>query len=732
MAHEPATHYDVYLSYARLDGGEAAAALEADLSAAGFRVWRDTRALDPAEDFTAVLERQIEAARYFIACITPASRQADDFVRREISYALALNKPMLICRFADLMPPLALVSTRWIDFFSGEGRARQELFAILNELPDMDWEEPLPAAAFPEAYDELRPYLYALYKWVVGFLGSSVLRMIEIGIESVGDGERRFAGFHEAFEIYGGRVLLLGEPGTGKTVTLMKFARDAIAARLTDTHAPLPLVGLAGTWDSDTQPPPLAWILREYEDLPRTTVEALVATGRALFLLDGLDELGTTREDPHTHEIYDPRRRFLQALATLPAGNGILLTGRLRDYWQIGALLAVNGVVQLRPLTDEQLADSLRDQPELQEVILGDAALTDIIRTPALLASIAFTFRDLPGEVRALRDLRGSDLRAAIFTRYVERLAALHSLTTPAGQRVTLAAIEEALATLAVYMYMRPWEMYAAELAPLLDDTVLDFAARQFQDWLPLNAALLPILQRLNLISRDDRGGIRFITNLLRDVYGLPRLVALLRAENAALRFGAARGLGFLPQRDDQLRVIPLLRGVWHEEKDDYVRLAMVGSLQRLRARQIVFVSYRRKDWSITHLLADRLETRIDAEIFLDRSVDAADFETSLMKYLAAASVFILIVTDRTFAPERIHLEDDWVRREIRAALQHQTGIVLALVDGVSVPEARVLPADIREIVRMQGYPVQQNSLAADVDNIADFVTKIAPIRRQR
>ena len=45
--------------------------------------------------------------------------------------------------------------------------------------------------------------------------------------EGVPEPSPEFATFKEAFDHYNGRILLLGDPGAGKSVTLMAHARDA-------------------------------------------------------------------------------------------------------------------------------------------------------------------------------------------------------------------------------------------------------------------------------------------------------------------------------------------------------------------------------------------------------------------------------------------------------------------------------------------------------------------------
>jgi len=51
----------VFVSYARRDGAEAAAEVQAELERNGFEVWRDVRDLDAFTDFSVEIERAIAA-----------------------------------------------------------------------------------------------------------------------------------------------------------------------------------------------------------------------------------------------------------------------------------------------------------------------------------------------------------------------------------------------------------------------------------------------------------------------------------------------------------------------------------------------------------------------------------------------------------------------------------------------------------------------------------------------
>lgn len=142
-----------------------------------------------------------------------------------------------------------------------------------------------------------------------------------------------------------------------------------------------------------------------------------------------------------------------------------------------------------------------------------------------------------------------------------------------------------------------------------------------------------------------------------------------------------------------------------------------------------LFVSYRRKSWGFTQRLAEKLERRLDAEIFIDtEGIDETHFANSIMRNLGQSDAVLLIVSEHTFAPEKIHHEKDWVRREIREALRLKKPIICAFVDGQPIPGD--LPLDIEDIRQMQGVNFYPEYFTAALIKLVGFITKATPIKR--
>jgi hypothetical protein len=101
----------------------------------------------------------------------------------------------------------------------------------------------------------------------------------------------------EVFHRVGGRLLILGEPGPGKTTQLLELAKSLLEEAKTDLDAPVAIILELSAWKGDLSIAdwlPVA-LKQKYSLNPKISREWL-RDGRILPLLNGLDELGLERQ----------------------------------------------------------------------------------------------------------------------------------------------------------------------------------------------------------------------------------------------------------------------------------------------------------------------------------------------------------------------------------------------------------------------------------------------------
>jgi NACHT domain len=156
------------------------------------------------------------------------------------------------------------------------------------------------------------------------------------------------------------RLVVLGEPGAGKTVLALLLTLELLKRRR--PNQPLPVLLGLSSWDPTTEHLH-TWLARRLdEDYPALAVPAygpaaatrLLSTGRILPVLDGLDELPGPLRATAIGELD-------RAWATRP----LVLTCRGREYQHAvaagGGVLAAAAVVELQPVTAAQATEFLLD-----------------------------------------------------------------------------------------------------------------------------------------------------------------------------------------------------------------------------------------------------------------------------------------------------------------------------------------------------------------------------------
>jgi len=155
-----------------------------------------------------------------------------------------------------------------------------------------------------------------------------------------------------------------------------------------------------------------------------------------------------------------------------------------------------------------------------------------------------------------------------------------------------------------------------------------------------------------------------------------------------------------------------------------------------------VFINYRRQtDSGVAGRVYDNLTRALPgASIFMDvdKLNPGDDFEVALGRSLASCKVMLAVIGPQwaTLADEqgrpRLQDPDDFVRKEIRAALEGQVRVIPVLINDARMPGRSTLPPDLQDLAKRQAMEVRHERFNDDMAAVAAAVATTTPGARPR
>ncbi len=255
--------------------------------------------------------------------------------------------------------------------------------------------------------------------WIDGFLKQSLHRMtlLELGLQEHPDALAnpwRYAvqemdappralplgtSISEVYDQASGSLLILGEPGGGKTTTLLDLLRNLLKQAEHNEDVPIPVVFNLSEW-ATKQPALATWFAEELVEkyhVPRLVAQMWIDQDYLTVLLDGLDEVDAA-----------VRPACVNAIATYLEDHmvNMVVCCRLGDYYELSTRVPLLRAVVIQPLTVQQidlyLFNAGAPLAAMRQALEADVELLEMVKTPLMLSIVSLAYRGKGSEALAL------------------------------------------------------------------------------------------------------------------------------------------------------------------------------------------------------------------------------------------------------------------------------------------------------------------------------------------
>ena len=249
--------------------------------------------------------------------------------------------------------------------------------------------------------------------WIEGVLERSLHNqaLIELGLEErsqavalpisgveefAKEANRPFPEGTQATDIFDGlgagrTLLILGEPGAGKTTTLLKLVQTLIARIGDDFSQPIPVVLNLSSWAKKKQSI-AEWLVKDlYEtfQVSKSLGTTWIKEEQLTLCLDGLDEVAAQH-----------RNACLQALNYFLKTHGrteVVVCSRICDYEALSDRLRVRCAIYVQPLTAQQIDRYIAQAGEqlsaLSRVFSRDPEIREFAASPLILSVMSLAYQ---------------------------------------------------------------------------------------------------------------------------------------------------------------------------------------------------------------------------------------------------------------------------------------------------------------------------------------------------
>lgn len=431
----------VFISY-KSEYREFARQVKEAIESWGFSTWFDVDNIPKGGYFRHEIQKGLESSDIVLGIVTPEALASRE-VQAEWDFAFSAafsgekEKRFLLLLHQEASLPYHLGGVQYIDTSKNPELGIQQLEQALKS-GDIS-QQKIVATPKPEKVvkalnktqldnrsamlDKVQTY------WVEGVLHNALGESgsLAIGLNSSTDAVLKHRDYedyqfpensldiHQLFKDMQSELLILGAPGSGKTILLLQLAEKLIAEASENDKLPIPVLFNLSSWAAKRQSL-RDWLIDELNikyQIPKKIAKKWIEHEKLLLLLDGLDEV----VEEHRAACLDAINTFREDYRSVD----MAICSRIAEYEGLTNKLDLQGAITLQPLSDEQVADYLADDAytTLRETMAKDETLQDIAEVPFLLNTMAYAYGDANPVMLTLAD---DETRTNhLFENYVEK-----------------------------------------------------------------------------------------------------------------------------------------------------------------------------------------------------------------------------------------------------------------------------------------------------------------------
>jgi hypothetical protein len=217
----------------------------------------------------------------------------------------------------------------------------------------------------------------------------------------------------------GRTLLILGDPGAGKTIALLQLAQRLIEHCEQDLSLPMPVVFNLSSWAKDRKAI-VDWLideLRSKYQVHQALSHPWITQQQLILLLDGLDEVN--------EEYRNDCVRALNEFIGLYPQIEVAICSRVKDYEALSDRLHISSALCLQPFSSKQIYQFLDNVggplTGLKVLLKTDREIEQLAQTPLVLDLMSVAYQGW--SVESLRSqLRSSSTRLQhVFDTYIDR-----------------------------------------------------------------------------------------------------------------------------------------------------------------------------------------------------------------------------------------------------------------------------------------------------------------------